>query len=103
MISLLRMLSPTYWGIRSIDVAEAFGTPPMTPAAWRYRAAALSLFMAAAVLLLTAALVDTIANARPASEVFGWLGIGCLQMCVYCGLRYKAANESAPKHSVDQI
>jgi hypothetical protein len=92
MIQLLRMLSPTIWAIRMYEAAEAFETPPRTRAACRYGALALCLLMAAAALLLTAALVDTFANARLLSERFGWAGIACLILCVYCGLRYKAAN-----------
>jgi hypothetical protein len=64
----------------------------LTVHARHYRAAAFSLFMIAAALLMTAALVDALADARLASECFGWSGIGCLHLCVICGLRYKAGN-----------
>ena len=92
MIQLLQMLSPTFWGFRMCEAAEAFDTPPVTRVAWRYGALALCFLMAAAALLLTAALVDRFANARFLSERFGWAGIACLNLCVYFGLRYKAAN-----------
>lgn len=97
MIQLLKFLSPTFWGIRMYAAAEAFDTPPLTRVARRYGALALCFLMAAAALLLTAALVDTFANARLLSERFGGAGIACLNLSVYCGLRYKAANGSTVK------
>jgi hypothetical protein len=76
-----------------IAAAEALGAPPVSPAARGYRSVALWLFLASSVLLLGAALADTIAGARSLSEVFGWSGIGCLQVCVFCGIRYASVNK----------
>ena len=101
MIQFLVMLSPMLWGARLPQAAEAFETPPLTPTARRFRAIAFCLFMVAAALLLTAALVDTVANAREMSEKFGFSGIACLNLCIHCSLRYKAANERAAKQIAD--
>jgi hypothetical protein len=81
-------------GKRWISAAEAFEAPPANPAAQRYRAVAFYCFMAFSALLLTAALVDTLAKARPVSEVFGWSGIACFQVCVFCGIRYAIVNKA---------
>ena len=97
MIQFLVMLSPMLWGVRLPQAAEAFDTPPLTPTARKFRAIAFCLFMVAAALLLTAALVDTLANARDLSEKFGFSGIVCLNLCIHCSLRYKAANDRAAK------
>lgn len=101
MIQFLIMLSPMLWGARFPQAAEAFETPPLTTTARRFRAIAFCLFMLAAALLLTAALVDTVANDRELSEKFGSCGIACLNLCIYCSLRYKAANERAFNQIVD--
>ncbi len=95
MIQFLVMLSPMLWGARLPQAAEAFDTTPLTPTARRFRAIAFCLFMLAAALLLTAALVDSVANGRDLSEKFGSSGIACLNLCIYCSLRYKAANDRA--------
>ena len=76
-----------------LAAAEAFGAPPINPAAQRYRSVALCLFPASSALLLAAALADTVAGARRVSEVFGWSGIAGLQGCVVCGLRYAVVNQ----------
>jgi hypothetical protein len=75
-----------------LAAAEAFGAAPINPAARRYRLVALSLFLASAVLLLAAAVSDSVAGVRQLSEVFGWSGIACLQLCVFCGIRYAIVN-----------
>jgi hypothetical protein len=80
-----------------IAAAEAFEAPPISSVARRYRFVALCLFMIASALLLTAALVDTLAKWRSLSEAFGWSGIGCFQVCVVCGIRYAAVNKK-PKY-----
>jgi hypothetical protein len=90
----LSILSPLGFAKRGVDAAEALDAPPVTPSAQRYRGIAFCFFLVAAALLLTAGLVDCFADARLASEVFGWSGIGCLQICVTCGLRYKAVNRA---------
>lgn len=84
-----------------LAAAEAFEAPPINPAARRYRIVALCLFATSSVLLLTAALVDTVAGARSLSEVFGWSGIGCLQVCVLCGIRYAAVNKKSKSDEWD--
>ena len=91
-MQLLQILSPTFWGIHACEAAEAFQTAPLTRLARRYGALALCSLLAAAALLVTAALVDALGNARDLSERFGWAGIACLNLSVYCGLCYKAAN-----------
>lgn len=99
MFKLLQLFSPSILGIRMIDAAEAFETPPLSKTARRYAAMAFCSLLAAAGLLLTAALVDTIPGARPLCEALGWAGLLCLILCVYCGLRYKDANRS----TIEQI
>ena len=54
---------------------------------------AFCLFMIAAALLLTAAMVDSLANDRELSEAFGLTGIICLEVCVICGVCYTFANK----------
>ncbi len=96
---LLSLLADLITGAskQRLAAAEAFEAPPISPAARRYRIAALCLFMASSALLLTAALVDTVVGSRSLSEVFGWSGIGCLQGCSFCGIRYMAVNKK-PSH-----
>lgn len=92
---LLVLLSDLLSGTttRRLAAAEAFGSRPDNPAARRCRIVALCFFMAASSLLLTAALAETLSKARAASEVFGWSGIACLQVCVLCGIRYAVVNK----------
>lgn len=92
MLKFLRLLSPSICGRRLIEAAEAFEDPPLNRAARRYAVMSVCLLVATAALLLTAALVDTLANARPMSEAIGWTGIVCMNLCIYSGLRYRAAN-----------
>jgi hypothetical protein len=82
-----------------IEAAQAFETPPLNPMARRHTWIAGCSLPAAAALLLTAALVDVLANARPLSEAIGCVGILCLVLCVHSGLRYKDANAQAPPDS----
>jgi hypothetical protein len=89
----MEFLSAIFFGVRGIDAAAAFEAAPSNPSATFYRKAALCFFLLAATLLLTAALVDVLANARAIGEVFGWSGIGCFQVCVLCGLRYSVVNK----------
>jgi hypothetical protein len=100
MLKFLQLFSPSTFGIRMIEAAEGFETPPLSRAARRYAVIALCSLLAAVALLVTAALVDTFAEARPLSEKFGWAGVVCLILCVYCGLRYKAANACAVKRAL---
>jgi hypothetical protein len=81
---------------KRMKAVEAFDAPPANAAAKRYRQIALCSFLAASVLFLTAALLDTVANARPVGNVFGFSGIACIEICVICGLRYAAVNARAP-------
>jgi hypothetical protein len=69
--------------------------PPANRATKRYQVIAFCSFMAFSALLLTAALVETLAQARPVSEVLGWSGIACLQVCAFCVIRYPVVNRVA--------
>jgi hypothetical protein len=97
MLKFLQLLSPSTFGIRMIEAAEAFETLPLSRSARRHAVIALCCLLAGATLLVTAALVDTFANIRPLSEACGWAGIACLVLCVCSGLRYKAANRRAAR------
>ena len=69
----------------------ALQSPSTNTKAQRYRTIAFYLFMAASMLLITAAIVDSF-GARFVSELFGWSGLVCLQLCVICGLQYARVN-----------
>ncbi len=84
-----------FFGFRGIGTVAAFDAAPTNPSATLYRKAALCFFLVGAFLFLTASLIDVLANARAIGEVFGWSGIGCVQICVLCGLRYSAINRKA--------
>lgn len=101
-LQLFSLFSPETFGIRAIEAAEAFDTPPQSRTARRYATIAFGCLFVGAVLLVTAALVDVFANARPLSEIFGWAGIVCLILSVYGGLRYKAANRYAAERSLTE-
>ena len=75
-----------------LKAAVAFDAAPLNPSAQRLRSTALCLFLGAAALLLTAAVVDVCLGARLHSEVLGWTGIVCLNICVVCGTRYAVVN-----------
>ncbi len=77
----------------------AFDAPPTNPLALRYRAVAFCCFLTFAALVLTASLVDTVAKARPLGEVFGFSGIACFLVCIFCLLRFTAVNKA--KHCDD--
>jgi hypothetical protein len=89
----MEFLSAIFFGWRGIDAAAAFEAAPRNPSATFYRKPALCFFLVGATFLLTAALVDVLANARAIGEVFGWSGIGCFQVCVLCGLQYSVVNK----------
>ena len=96
MLKLLRFLqlfSPLGFGVRMVEAAEAFETPPLNPVARRHAWIAVCSLLAAATLLLTAALIDALAQARPLSEAVGFAGVLCLILCVHSGLCYKDAND----------
>ena len=97
MLKFVQLFSPSTFGVEMIEAAEAFENPPLSRAARRYAVITLCCLLAGAALLVTAALIDTFANVRPLSEKFGWAGIVCMILCVYCGLRYKDANRCAVK------
>ncbi len=103
LLQFLSLLSPESFGIRMIEAAEAFETPPLSATARRYAAVAVCCLLTGAALLVTAALVDWLANARPLSEKFGWAGLGCLVVCVYSGLRYKDANRCTIQRTQTEI
>lgn len=97
MLKLLRLLqffSPIAWGVRMVQAAEAFETPPLNQTARRHAVAAVCSLLASSVLLLAAALIDTLAKARPISEAVGFAGLLCLVICVHSGLCFKDANNS---------
>jgi len=87
----LELLSPSTFGVRMIEAARAFETPPTSSTARRYGVVAVCSLLAGALLLVAAAMVDSIVSSRPLSEGLGWAGIVCL---IFCALRYKVANES---------
>jgi hypothetical protein len=72
----------------------ALDVPPTNLLARRYRAVAFCCFMIFAALLLTASLVDTIAKARPLSEVIGFSGLACFLICTICLLRSAIVNKA---------
>jgi hypothetical protein len=78
-----------------LSAAEAFDKPAINNRVWRIRATAFCLFMISAPLFLAAALVDSFANDRALSETLGWLGIGCLELCVIFGGYYALVNKRA--------
>ncbi|MEM6329867.1 MAG: hypothetical protein AAF790_06430 [Planctomycetota bacterium] len=81
-----------------LDAVEAFDTPPTSSTARRAARVTLGLFVVAAGFLFAAALLDVLAANRFASEVCGWMGIACLQLCVVSGLRYARLNRKADDH-----
>jgi|ERR1700677_3220035 hypothetical protein len=83
------------FGFRGIEAAAAFEAAPTNCSAWLYRKAALCFFLLGAFLFLAASVIDVLANARAIGEVFGWSGIGSLQISVICGLRYSVVNRRA--------
>ena len=95
LLELLLLMSPETFGVRMIEAAEAFESPPLSRAARRWAAVAVGTLLAGAALLVTAALVNGWADGRPWSEKLGWAGLGCLVVCVFSGLRYKDANREA--------
>ncbi len=84
-----------------LAAAEAFETPPKNSAARRWAAIALSLFLLASAMMLTAALVDWFTGQRFIAECFGWTGIVFLQLCVVCGVRYAVVNRNADQSLPD--
>jgi hypothetical protein len=102
MLKILRfvqLFSPVACGFRMVQAAEAFETPPLNRSARRHALIATCSLLAGAALLLTAALIDTLAKARPLSEKVGFAGIVCLILCVHSGLCYKDANSRPPQNS----
>jgi len=86
-----------------IRAAEAFETPPRNRIAKRWTTIALTLFLLASTLMLTAALVDWFTGRRFIAECLGWTGVVCLQLCVVCGVRYAVVNRIVnPETTLDQ-
>lgn len=79
----------------AVDAFAALETPPRNPTARRWAVLALSLFLIASALILTAALVDWFTGRRLISGCFGWTGVVCLQLCIVCVARYAVANRKA--------
>ena len=96
LLRFLQLFSPLGRGVRMVEAAEAFETPPLNRAARRHPIIAVCSLLTGAALLLAAALIETLAKNRPQSEAVGFLGILCLILCVHSGLRYKDANNSQP-------
>lgn len=94
LLRLLQLFSPIAWGVGMVQAAEAFETPPRNQTARRYAVATVCFLLASSVLLLAAALIDTLAKARPLSEAVGSAGLLCLIICVHSGLCFKDANNS---------
>ncbi len=92
---IFAMLADVFFGSakQRIDAAEAFDTPPRNPTARCWATLALALFLATSFLLLIATLIDWFTAKRLLSEVFGWTGIVCMQLCVVCGTRYAVVNK----------
>ncbi|MGH7137089.1 MAG: hypothetical protein ACREHD_15215 [Pirellulales bacterium] len=95
-LRFLQLFSPIAFGIRMIEAAEAFETPPRNPVARRQGWIAGCSLLTGAALLLAAALIDTLANARPLSEKIGFSGLLCLIVTVHSGLCYKDSNNPQP-------
>jgi hypothetical protein len=92
--TLLQLFGEIAWnpGWHIPRATEALERPPSCPKAQRYRSAAFLLFMATALLLLSAAIVFVVAGPIFASELLGWGGVAALHACVLCGLRYERLN-----------
>ena len=91
-LRFLQLFSPIACGVRMIEAAEAFETPPLNPVARRQAWIAGCSLLIGASLLLAAALIDMLANSRPLSEKVGIAGLLCLILSVHSGLCYKDAN-----------
>lgn len=98
-LRFLKLFSPIAWGVDMVEAAEAFETPPLNRAARRHALIAVCSLLASAAFLLTAALIDTLARARPMAEIVGFAGLVCLVLCVHSGLCYKDANSSESPNS----
>lgn len=92
LLRFLQLFSPLGWGVRMVEAAEAFETPPLNRAARRQVIIAVCSLVTGAALLLAAALFETLATTRPLSEAVGLPGILCLILCVHSGRPYKGAN-----------
>lgn len=99
------MLADVFSGAakQRLDAAEAFETPPLNPAARRWATLALVLFVTTSSLFVAAALIDWFTGNRFVSEVLGWSGIVCLQLCVVCGIRYASVNKTTDCDSGGQF
>lgn len=92
MLKFLQLLSLMTFANKVYDAIAAFETPPLNKTARRYAIVSLCCLLLGAALVLTAAIVDVIADARNLSDMFGLAGIVCFIVCVHCGLRYKETN-----------
>jgi hypothetical protein len=98
---LLDIVTDLFSGIsmRRLDAIAALESAPKNPSAKRYRKCALCLFLAAAFLLLTASLIDSLAGARAIANPFGWSGFACVQGSILCVIRYAAVNKRVGGYS----
>ncbi len=80
---------------KALDAVEALEKPSASPAAQRYRTAAVVLFLLTSAFLVSAAIAFTIAPQNVIHEILGWTGIVCIHACVFFGLRYAVINASS--------
>jgi hypothetical protein len=89
-------------GFRMLPAAEALEKPSVASRARPYQIAAFCLFMAAAMLLVSAALADWFLGRNVAHDNFGWAGIIALNLCAVCGLRYGYLNRKPDCQAPEQ-
>jgi hypothetical protein len=77
---------------KHLDAADAFDSSPRNASAGRCRRMALGLFLMSSILLLSAALIHTMADRRLLSSVLGWSGIVALLVRSWLGRRYAILN-----------
>jgi hypothetical protein len=61
---------------------------------YRYRISAICFFMAASALLVTSAILYTLADDDRVGDILGWTGVVCLAIAGICELRHAAMNRS---------
>lgn len=89
MIDFLLHIIATKTRLRAV---EAFGSPPRTRQARYWRTIALTLFLGASAFMFSAGLTFAVGRCGALSEILGWSGVACIQLCVFCGLRYAVVN-----------
>jgi hypothetical protein len=89
--AIIAILTGIITGHGWLSALEAFEKPPRNRRAKRYGAIAVGLFLLAAGLLLSAAIVDAFKD-RKTSELVGETGLIILEISVICALRYNSVN-----------